>query len=94
MEKFAAKDKKGIFMCSKCDGKRCEDGYHGEGGQREGEEMGVIEYVSDSLITQAYCFYTARPDYLADFLTEKIWRTFYNEVLPDFLAYYFAHSVE
>jgi hypothetical protein len=31
-----------------------------------------------------------RPDYLADFLPEKIWRTFYNEVLPDFLAYYFA----
>jgi hypothetical protein len=30
-----------------------------------------------------------RPDYLADFLHEKIWRTFYNEVLPDFLAYYF-----
>jgi hypothetical protein len=31
-----------------------------------------------------------RPDYLADFLPEKIWRTFYNEVLPDFLA----HSVK
>jgi hypothetical protein len=30
-----------------------------------------------------------RPDYLADFLHEKIWRTFYIEVLPDFLAYYF-----
>jgi len=26
---------------------------------------------------------------LADFLHEKIWRTFYIEVLPDFLAYYF-----
>jgi hypothetical protein len=35
-----------------------------------------------------------KPDYLADFLPEKIWRTFYNEVLPDFLAYYFAHSVK
>ncbi len=30
-----------------------------------------------------------RPDYLADFLPEKIWLTFYIEVLPDFLAYYF-----
>ncbi len=30
---------------------------------------------------------------MADFLPEKIWRTFYNEVLPDFLAYGFAHSV-
>ncbi len=30
-----------------------------------------------------------RPDYLADFLHEKIWRTFYSEVLPEFLAYYF-----
>ncbi len=35
-----------------------------------------------------------RPDYLADFLPEKIWRTFYNEVLPDFLTYYFPHSVQ
>jgi hypothetical protein len=35
-----------------------------------------------------------RPDYLADFLPEKIWRTFYNEVLPDFLAYYFPHSLQ
>jgi hypothetical protein len=34
-----------------------------------------------------------RPVYLADFLPEKVWRTFYNEVLPDFLAYGFAHSV-
>ncbi len=30
-----------------------------------------------------------RPDYLADFLHEQIWRTFYIVVLPDFLAYYF-----
>jgi hypothetical protein len=30
-----------------------------------------------------------RPDYLANFLHKKIWRTFYIEVLPDFLAYYF-----
>ncbi len=34
-----------------------------------------------------------RPVYLADFLPEKVWRTFYNEVLPDFLAYGFAHSI-
>ena len=30
-----------------------------------------------------------RPDYLADFLPEQIWRTFYIVVLLDFLAYYF-----
>ncbi len=30
-----------------------------------------------------------RPDYLADFLHEQIWRTIYIVVLPDFLAYYF-----
>jgi hypothetical protein len=30
-----------------------------------------------------------RPDYLADFLHEQIWHTFYIVVLPDFLAYYF-----
>jgi hypothetical protein len=29
------------------------------------------------------------PDYLADFLPEQIWRTFYIVVLLDFLAYYF-----
>jgi hypothetical protein len=29
------------------------------------------------------------PDYLADFLPEQIWRTFYIVVLPDFLTYYF-----
>ncbi len=34
-----------------------------------------------------------RPDYLADFLPKKIWQSFFNEVLPDFLAYYFTHSV-
>jgi hypothetical protein len=34
-----------------------------------------------------------RPVYLADFSPENIWRTFYNEVLPDFLAYGYAHSV-
>jgi hypothetical protein len=30
-----------------------------------------------------------RPDYLADFLPEQIWRTFYIVILLDFLAYYF-----
>jgi hypothetical protein len=30
-----------------------------------------------------------RSEYLADFLHEQIWRTFYIVVLPDFLAYYF-----
>jgi hypothetical protein len=42
--------------------------------------------------TQAYCFSTEPVD-LADFLASKDLADFLHEVLLDFLAYVFAHSV-